>query len=332
MATIKDVANKANLSVATVSRYLNDHPYISEDKKQRIKAAMEELDYTPSSIATQLRSKKGNMIGILVSRITNPFFSYLVDAIEKEAKKNHYNVLIMQTYDDKKSEMNMLELLKQQVIAGLIMCSVEGNPETIASYQEFGPIVLCNEQTSEALIPTVVTDQKQAVYDAMLYLADKGYQKIAYCTGGTLANEGHGRSRTEGFEQALLEKQLPIKRNWIFRQVHTSQDGTEVADKILHLPRLNRPDAVFTNSDEVAMGIMERMLQKKYQVPKDLAIMGFDNQPSTSLLTVPLTTIAQPVAALGSESTKLLLAKIKGMAYEADQAQLKLTLIKRKSA
>ncbi len=87
MATIKDVASKANLSVSTVSRYLNHHPYISDDKKQRIKAAMKELDYMPSSIATQLRSKKGNTIGILVSRITNPFFSYLVDAIEKEAKK-----------------------------------------------------------------------------------------------------------------------------------------------------------------------------------------------------------------------------------------------------
>lgn len=332
MATIKDVANKANLSVATVSRYLNNHPYISEEKKRRIKKAMKELDYTPSSIATQLRSKKGTMIGILVSRITNPFFSYLVDAIEKEAKKNHYNVLIMQTYDDKKAEINMLELLKQQVIAGLVMCSVEGDPQMIASYQEFGPIVLCNEKVNDTALPTVVTDQKKAVYDATLYLATKGYQKIAYCTGGTLTNEGHGGTRTAGFERAVLEKQLTVKKNWIFRQAHTSQDGMKVADKILQLPSDNRPDAIFTNSDEVAIGVMEKMLQKKYQIPQDLAVIGFDNQPTTSLLTVPLTTIAQPVAALGTESTRLLLAKIEHSTYEVDQAQLRLTLIKRKSA
>ncbi|MDN6508693.1 MAG: LacI family transcriptional regulator [Tetragenococcus halophilus] len=332
MATIKDVASKANLSVSTVSRYLNHHPYISDDKKQRIKAAMKELDYTPSSIATQLRSKKGNTIGILVSRITNPFFSYLVDAIEKEAKKNHYNVLIMQTYDDKKSEMNMLELLKQQVVSGLIMCSVEGDPATIQSYQEFGPIVLCNETMRGSLVPTVVTDQKSAVYDAMIYLADKGYQQIAYCTGGTLTNEGHGRSRTEGFEQALLEKQLPFKRDWIFRQVHTSQDGNDVADKIFNLPKGKRPEAIFTNSDEVAIGVMESMLQRGYKIPQDLAIIGFDNQPATSMLTVPLTTIAQPVAALGTEATNLLLAKIEDSSYEVDQSKLKLSLIKRKSA
>lgn len=131
MATIKDVAKKAGLSVSTVSRYLNHHPYISEDKRKRIQAAMAELDYTPSSVATQLRSKKGTMIGILVSRIANPFFSHLVDSIEKSARSHGYNVLVMQTYDDKKAETNMLEMLKQQVIAGLIMCSIEGDPKIL---------------------------------------------------------------------------------------------------------------------------------------------------------------------------------------------------------
>ena len=137
MATIKDVAKKAGLSVSTVSRYLNDHPYISDEKKKRIKDAMDELNYSPSMVATQLRSKKGTMIGILVSRITNPFFSYLVDSIEKNSKLLGYNVLVMQTYDDPAAELKMLELLKQQVITGLIMCSVEGNPDGIETYQEY---------------------------------------------------------------------------------------------------------------------------------------------------------------------------------------------------
>ena len=128
MATIKDVAKKAGLSVSTVSRYLNDHPYISDEKKKRIKAAMDELNYSPSMVATQLRSKKGTMIGILVSRITNPFFSYLVDSIEKNSKLLGYNVLVMQTYDDPAAELKMLEMLKQRVITGLIMCSSKGIP------------------------------------------------------------------------------------------------------------------------------------------------------------------------------------------------------------
>ena len=332
LATIKDVAKKAGLSVSTVSRYLNNHPYISEDKRKRIQAAMAELDYTPSSVATQLRSKKGTMIGILVSRIANPFFSHLVDSIEKNARSHGYNVLVMQTYDDKKAETNMLEMLKQQVIAGLIMCSIEGDPKIVEAYQEYGPIVLCNEQIPGTDLPQVYTNQESASFEATKYLIDKGHKKIAYCTGGTLTRGGHGNSRTEGFERALNEHKLPMKIDWIFKQMHTIEDGKQVADKLLSLPEENRPDAVFTSSDEVASGILEGYLEKGKRVPEDLAIMGFDNQPFTGILAVPLTTIGQPVAALGRESTNWLIANMEEKDYQLDESELVLDLIIRKSA
>lgn len=332
MATIKEVAEKAGLSVSTVSRYLNDHPYISEEKRKKIKAAMEELNYTPSLIATQLRSKKGTTIGILVSRITNPFFSYLVDAIERCAKAQNYNVLIMQTYDDKNAELHMLELLKQQVISGIIMCSIEGDIATIENYKKYGPIVLCNEQVPGSTLPQISTNQEQASYQATRYLIDQGYQKIAYCTGGSLTRGGHGNLRTSGFERALIEGGFSMKIDWIFKQVHTIDDGKEVARKLLALPQDERPDAIFTSSDEVAGGILEEYLQQGKRVPEDLAILGFDNQPYTAFLSVPLTTIAQPVKPLGEEATKLLIAEIEEKEYQVETKDLKLELIIRKSA
>lgn len=332
MATIKDVAKKANLSVSTVSRYLNNHPYVSEERKKRIKEAMEELNYTPSSIATQLRSKKGTMIGILVSRITNPFFSYLVDSIEKQAKLLGYNVLIMQTYDDKNAEVKMLEMLKQQVITGLIMCSVEGDTEVIESYQAYGPIVFCNEKIANTKVPSVVTDQSKATYDATTFLINKGYKKIAYCTGGTLTTKGHGKERTQGFEKALLESSLAFNKNWVFQQIHSISDGREVATQLLALEKVKQPDAIFTNSDEVAMGILEQVTQAGLKVPEDIAIIGFDNQPFTSMLSVPLTTIEQPVEALGVESTKLMISLIESKPYKINEKHLKLKLIERASA
>lgn len=332
LATIKDVAKKAGLSVSTVSRYLNHHPYISEDKRKRIQAAMAELDYTPSSVATQLRSKKGTMVGILVSRIANPFFSHLVDSIEKNARHHGYNVLVMQTYDDKQAETNMLEMLKQQVISGLIMCSIEGDAKVIEAYQEYGPIVLCNEQIPDAKLPQVFTNQEAASYQATEYLINQGYKKIAYCTGGTLTRGGHGNSRTEGFERALNRHNLSMKIDWIFKQIHSIEDGRQVAEKMLSLPAELRPDAVFTSSDEVASGILETYLSQGKQVPEDLAILGFDNQPFTGILAVPLTTIAQPIEALGRESTNLLIAKMEGNSYQLDQTELVLELIIRKSA
>lgn len=332
MPTIKDVAKLAGLSVSTVSRYLNDHPYISEEKREKIKNAMEELNYTPSSVATQLRSKKNSMIGILVSRITNSFFSYLVDSIEKQAKSLGYNVLIMQTYDDRNAEIRMLDMLKQQMIAGLIMCSVEGETKVIESYREFGPIVLCNEQIPDSKIPQVYTNQEKASYEATSYLIQKGHRKIAYCTGGSLTKGGHGNSRTDGFERALLENQLPMRVDWIFKQVHTIQDGQAVAKKLLALPDDNQPDAIFTSSDEVASGILGEMIRAGKQVPEDLAILGFDNQPFTAGLAVPLTTIAQPVEALGKESTNLLVAQLEQRPYQIDHTDLHLELIIRESA
>ncbi|AQP53467.1 LacI family transcriptional regulator [Vagococcus penaei] len=331
MATIKDVAKLADLSVSTVSRYLNNHPYISEEKKKRIQQAMDTLNYVPSSIATQLRSKKGTMIGVLVSRITNPFFAYLVDAIEKQAKSQGYTVLVMQTYDDSESEVKMLELLKQQVLAGIIMCSIEIDAQTVESYAKYGPIILCNENMPHSRLPQVVTDQECAVYDGVTYLIQKGYHKIAYCTGGTLMANGHGKYRTKGFERALVTHNLPFNRDWIFQSVHTIEDGEQVGLKLLALPKHKRPDAVFANSDEVATGIMKAYLAANQRIPDDLAIMGFDDQPFTSILAVPLTTLSQPIAALGEEATKLTIAQIEDVTYQINQEKLVLELIVRES-
>lgn len=143
---------------------------------------------------------------------------------------------------------------------------------------------------------------------------------------------GHGNSRTEGFERAVNEHKLPMKIDWIFKQVHTIEDGRQVADKLLSLPEENRPDAVFTSSDEVASGILERYLEVGKRVPEDLAIMGFDNQPFTGMLAVPLTTIAQPIEALGRESTNWLIARMEEKDYQLDVSELVLDLIIRKSA
>ncbi|OJG66132.1 hypothetical protein RV09_GL000981 [Enterococcus moraviensis] len=331
MATIKDVAKKAGLSVSTVSRFLNDHPYISDDKKERIQQAMDELNYAPSAIATQLRSKKCTTIGVLISRITNPFFSYLVDAIEKQAKEYGYQLLIMQTYDDPKAELKMLEYLKQQVVAGVIMTSIESDSKVIEGYSKYGPIALCNERLEGTGIPNISTNQEEISYEATNYLVQKGYRKIAYCTGGNLTIGGHGQRRTKGFERALAEHNLPIKNKWIFKQVHNMKDGQKVAKELLALPKKERPDAVFSGSDEVGIGIIQEVLQQGLRVPEDLAVLGFDNQPSTSIIAVPLTTINQPTTALGIEATKLIVALIEGTTYKVNKQELILTLIERKS-
>lgn len=332
MATIKDVAKRANLSVATVSRFLNNHPYVTDEKKEKIQQAMDELNYVPSSIATQLRSKKNSLIGVLVSRITNPFFTYLIDSIERHAKHAGYKVLVMQTYDDEKIQDDMISLLKQKMICGLIMCSIEGDDQLLAKKVNNQNIVLCNEFLPNATVPQINTDQNQATYDAVRYLVAKGYKRIAYCTGGTLANKSHGDRRTNGFERALLDFDLPFKRSWIFKQTHSIEDGKKVAQKLLALPEADRPNAIFTSSDEVASGVLSIMQQHSISVPESFAIIGFDDQPFASLLSIPLTTIAQPIEALGRESIKQLIAMLENTTCPIDDSDLQLSLVIRQSA
>ena len=331
MSTIKDVARLAGVSVSTVSRYLNNHPYISGDKKARIQKAMSDLDYAQNPTATLLRSKKSNFIGVLVSRISNPFFTALVDTIEQSARAINYNIIMMQTHDDKSAETRMLDLLKQGVLAGVIMCAIESDISEIEPYLKYGQIVLCNIKVENSSIPQIYTDQGEITYNTIKYFNTKGYRKFAYCTGGSLANKSHGNMRNKAFEQAIDDLNLEVRKDWIFNNTHTIEDGEHVADKIIKLPVNCRPKIVFSNSDEVASGILKKLQQHRLKIPQDIAIIGFDNQPYSEILSVPLTTIEQPIHGLGNEALHLIHSLIKNEQYEVDYQKLEMKLLVRDS-
>lgn len=332
MATIKDVARHAGLSVTTVSRYLNNHPYISEDKKDKIKAAMKELDYTPNSAATQLRSNRSFTIGVIVSRITNPYFAYLIDAIEKVVKKTNYHLLIMQTYDDKDEELRLLDMLKQKHIDGIIMASIENDLSVISQYKQYGPIVLTGDKSLiDSNLPVVWTDQEKATYQAIQFLINQGYRHIAYCTSGAFDKTKHGSSRNIGFIKALEDNQIDLKMEWIYKNVHTIEDGYKVAKDIVDNEKSKWPSAVFSGSDEVAAGMIKYLLEHNINVPGDIAIMGYDNQPLSEMLSIPLTTVSQPIEGIGYESTNLLMSYLNEKEYTVNQDALELNIIERSS-
>ncbi|KGA33837.1 LacI family transcriptional regulator [Pectobacterium brasiliense] len=332
MATIKDVAKKAGLSVTTVSRFLNNHPYISEDKKEKILAAMKALDYEPSTIAQQMRGVKTQRIGVLISRITNAFFSSLVDALEVTARKNGYSVLIVQNHDSAGEEQKCLDLLKKKIIDGLILCAVENDKDVIEQYQKYGPILLCNTSLDDTRLPIVKMDDERATYNAVSWLLNKGYKKIAYSTGGGFQPKGHGSRRNRGFIAAMQNGQQAINDNFIFRHVHTWRDGQRLAGTILQMDNRERPDAIFAGSDEVACGLISALSAGGVSIPGELAVMGFDNLPIAEMVPIPLTTISQPIEQLGRISVEHMLAMINHTQYRYDEEDLKSELIVRASA
>ena len=232
MPTIYDVAKLSGLSKTTVSRVINNHSYVSEEKKNLVLKAMKELNYTPNPSARKLRGQVTTTIGVIVPRIVNPFFSYLVDSIEQVAYKNGYHVLIFQSNEDKEKELAFLNLLKTKQVDGIIMTSIENDWSIIEPFTESGPILLCNEYVNNASVPIVRLDQYKGAYIGVKHLLEKGHRKIGYCTGGLFAEEGKDKDRNQGYQRALQEAGIEPDPKWIFVNQHSIEDGKQVVKKI----------------------------------------------------------------------------------------------------
>ncbi|MFD0829270.1 LacI family DNA-binding transcriptional regulator [Neobacillus sp. M.A.Huq-85] len=305
MATIADVAKRAGLSRATVSRVLNNHPNVTEDKKRLVREAMEALNYVPNTTAQRLRNQKTDTIAILVPVLTNPFFAYLLEAMDMVATQNHLQLLICQTRYSKQKELDFLELLRTKQVDGLILTSYENEWKKIEPYAELGPMVLCNEYERQTKVPVVRMDQVEASYIGTRHLIEQGHERIA-CTNGDKSNLG--KDRQAGYRRALEEYGLPIHQEWVFSNVYDIEDGKRTLRTIMNMK--DRPTAVFTGSDQVAAGMIMAAKALGKKVPDDIAIIGFDDQPIAHVVEPALTTIRQPIEEMGKTAMDVMIDAI----------------------
>lgn len=333
MATISEIAKAAGVGVTTVSRYLNHHPYISAEKRTRIEKAIHQLGYTPSAAATSLRAQATGNIGVLVSRVTNPFFAGLFDAIERELHAHGYQVMITQTYDDPEAEERFLKQLKSRELDGVILASVEAPDRVTAVAKAFpGRVVVVNADVQIPGATSLVLPHYQATRDALDYLFNQGHRRFAYVSGGTISGAHHGQSRTQAFLDFMQAHQLLMAQDLLFGQIHTAKEGQAVGKQLASLAPNVRPDAVFTNSDEVAVGVIDSLLAADVKVPDDIAVMGYDDQPFAPFAKIPLTTVHQPVASMAAAATHELLKGLGRQVAQDTQPTLHLSLKIRQSA
>ncbi|HET7656802.1 MAG TPA: LacI family DNA-binding transcriptional regulator [Bacillales bacterium] len=328
MATIDDVAKLAGLSRTTVSRVINDHPYVSKEKKQLVQVAMEQLGYVPNSIARQLRKQMVQTVAVLIPRISNPFFSKLVENMEVVAAKYGFQLIVCQTQTDRKREVAYLDWLKTKQIGGVILASSQNDWETIKNYIRFGPIVFCNEFPPYTKAPIVYLNQFRGGYMGTRHLIEKGHRAIAYCSGSDNVTNIHDRKK--GFDRALHEAGLSFQDQWWFRKAFHIQDGQRVLRELLLLNP--RPTAVFTGSDEVAAGIIGEATKHGLEIPRDLAVMGFDNQPLSEIMEPAITTLNQPVEEMGKLTMEMMIGIMEGRKEAGELIlQLPIHLISRDS-
>ena len=322
MANIKDIAKMAGVSVTTVSRVLNDHPYVSEEKRKAVIEIVEKLNYSQNANAVHLSKGKTNIVGVILPYINHPCFDAMVGGMMEVALAHNYRVLLCQTNYNKKEEMKSLHMLKTKQLDGLIICSRANDWETIEPYASYGAIIAC-EDNDISNISSVYTNHSAAFQLGMDYLIEKGYKKIGYCTGRKLGPSS--QKRFDVYKQQLQSIDEEVNEEWIFTECFTLEDGVKVAHKLKEMQDL--PGALIVAGDEVAIGVMTEVEKLGIQVPEDLAIIGFDNQPISQVL--QLTTIDQNLKEIGKTAFEMLHRKVNDESSKQEKLEIPYELVER---
>jgi LacI family transcriptional regulator len=331
--TIKDIAKSLNISVATVSRALRGSSEISKETKKAVLQLAKEMDYHPNLLARGLINRKSKILGVVVPTINRQFWSNSISGIESIAYKDGYKVMIFQSAESYKKEVEIVETLANSRVDGILIAfSKETNDfEHIRQVIDRGIPVLLFERVCDSLeVSKVVTDDFQGAKKITQHLIQRGKKKIAYL-GGPLTL-GVCRDRYLGFESALNEAGLFVQPNHL---IETEEFTFENAKKAIALlwDSTPKPDAVFCFADILAIGALDACKDLGIKVPEQLAIAGFGNDDTGRFISPTLTTMAQPSFEMGQLAAKLLLQEINS-ASELSQLQLEIvqpTLIIRES-
>ncbi|GGM19710.1 LacI family transcriptional regulator [Paraliobacillus quinghaiensis] len=292
MTNIKDVAKLANVSVTTVSRVLNKHPYVSEEKREAVLDAVKKTNYHINRNAVNLSKGKTFLIGVVLPYSDHPYFGTLLKGIANAALEHNYKLVLIQTNYQKDKEKEAFIMLEQKQIDGLIICSRVSEWEVIEEYVIYGPIVLAEKNITEQVSSTYI-DHYQAFYQALNHLYTNGYQSIGYCINRK--NGVSSQQRERAYHDFLKEKQIPFDQNYIFDGYLNFEDGERVVQQLKQMKK--PPAALIVTSDQVAAGIVTCCHNLGLQVPKDLAIIGFDNQPIAKYMGI--TTMEIPLSEMG---------------------------------
>ncbi|MEH7117273.1 LacI family DNA-binding transcriptional regulator [Neobacillus vireti] len=294
MTNIRDLAKMAGVSVTTVSRVLNNHPYVSEQKRSRVLTAIKDSNYQPNINAVHLSMGKTFLIGVVVPFIDHPYFSLLIKGIAAEALRHNYKLVLFQTSYEEEKELEALQMLKQKQIDGLIICSRISGWPLIEEYLPFGPITLC-EDTRGRKVSSTFVDHYQSFMTALEYLYHKGHREIGYCLYRSTGT--NSKNRALAYQHFIEKYQLPYRSEYIITQCLQFEDGEKVIDRIKQMS--NPPTAMLVTSDEVAAGLVTSSQNRQISIPNDLAIIGFNNQPIAQMMRI--TTIEIPLMEIGKK-------------------------------
>lgn len=310
MATIEEVAKLAGVSVATVSRVLNNSETVRPRTAEKVLHAIRELDYTPNQSARNLRRSESHVILTLAPNFSNPYYSRILTGIGDLAHNSGYSVLICNTNGEADNERQFLHMLDTHRADGAIFLACHGRDEWLREYAERYPLVQCCEYVPELANPSVSIDNYAAAVETVRYLISLGHRRIAMLSAD---NEFISTClRRKGYADALEKAGIDYDPRLVFMADadYSYASGLCAAGKMLSLEE--RPTAVFCVSDILALSVISRAGEMGLRVPDDLSVTGIDDVDYTTMFHPHLTTVAQPCYEMGQESLRILLNMLNG--------------------
>lgn len=313
--TAKDVAKRAGVSVGTVSNVLNDIPTVKKEIRQSVLKAIKELDYRPNRIAKSLASGRSQMIAFIIPDISNPFFPEMIRGATDKASELDYGVLLANTDNDYRKEIRYLQNFSSQGVDGLIISTSDCSSVQVDEIEAIDiPVVIVDRQLEGLNRDLIIVDNFQCAKAAVNHLINLGCQRIGMILGP--AQTITAKERFEGGKKALQEKGL-FNEELIRSGSYSFEGGFENMMKLLK--ECKQVDGLFCANDMIAIGAIKAIEKMGHQVPKDIAVVGFDDIQIASLLKPSLTTIRQPTYDVGAIAVRLVIERIQGIAPEIRQ-------------
>lgn len=307
--TIKDIANVLNISPAAVSKAMHDDSRISTKTKEAVKRVAKELNYQPNRLASALRKGKSNLVGVIVPRTNSNFFSSVIESMEAVLNKAGYNIIITQSNESFEKECKNIDTLLFTQVDGII-ASMANETVDLSHYEKIKskgiPLILFDRGENDLNVDYVGINDYDSSHHIVEHLISKGCRRIAHIGGFRRTRIFNNRIR--GYVDAIKKNNLPIDDNLIIESALTLEDGRREMELLLQLK--NRPDAVYVASDYAALGALQVLNENQINVPEEIRLIGFGNEPFTSLVTPSISSVDQHSKDIGRLAAETFLKRV----------------------
>jgi len=329
MPTIKDVALEAQVSIASVSKILNDPDYGSAETRARVMAAIRKLGYQPNNIARSMVKGKTKMIALVIPDVRNPFFTDVARGVEDVANKYDYRVMLCNTDEDPAKQRNYIDVLRSKIVDGFIIAVASEEDRYLKKIdREKLPFVFIDRECPSIPADAIVVDNRDGAYKAVSHLIRLGHKRIGLVAGkrDTLT----GRERLRGYLDAHRDAGLMVDETLIKDGGFTIEGGYGATRALLALEE--RPTAIFISNNAMTIGCLKALSEARVKIPDDIAVVGFDDSEWAEFFTPPLTVIRQPTYTMGTLAGEILFQRLlKSGPSERKEIVLKPELVVRES-